>query len=197
MAFVRVVTALAASAALSSPMLLSRALGLTAAASRATTAVSASLGSTTTPAASTLEAYKGADLLSSPWIRTDGPVVQSMLYSAPWTRSGPDGSGEPLGSSSSSPAKTGSRTAGMMIASCTTGRYPVELGLASGGVPLSVVCLSTEEGEEQEGGETTTVAVVGGLLGEAPWTKNVEERTELMSGVSQVRCDAIACGGGV
>ena len=189
MAFVRAVTALVTSAALSSQILLSRALGLTAHATAP--AVSPSLGSTPAAPASSLEAYTGADLLSSPWIRTDGSVVQSMLYSAPWTRSGPAGSGEPPGSSSST-AKTGSPTAGM-IASCTTGLYPVARGLESCGVPLSApfVCPSApspveeeeEEEEKEEDGDKTTVA--GGMLRTAPWTKNVEERTEL-SAICQV-----------
>ena len=191
MAFFRAVTALAASAALSTPMLVSSAFGLTA--SRAKTAVSPSLGSTTTPASS-LEAYTGADLLSSPWIRTSSPVAQSMLHSAPWTRSGPAGLGDPLAPSCT--AKTGSPTAGMM-ASCMTGRYPVERGLESGGVPFSatrLVCpyLSSPEEEEEEegqdGGETTVI--VDGMLGTAPWTKNVQDRTEL-SAASQVRCQRV------
>lgn len=178
MAFVRAATALAASAALSSPILLCSALGLTATAA----AVSPSLGSTTTPASS-LEAYTSADLLSAPWIRTDGPVVQSMLYSAPWTRSGPAGPGEPLGSSSCT-AKTGSPTTGM-IASCTAERYPVARGLESDDLLLSatpLVCPSASSPEEEEEEQE-----VGGMLGTAPWTKNVEERTEL-SAICQVRC---------
>lgn len=96
MTFVRTVTTLAA---LSSPMLLSTALGLTSPRNIAKTAtVSPSLSSTTMTPSPSVEAYGGkAGLLSSPWIRTDDPVVQGMLYSAPWVRSGAANSGEPLG----------------------------------------------------------------------------------------------------
>lgn len=175
MAFVRAIRALVTSAALSWPILLSRAaLGLTASHGTAAPAVSPSLGSTPTTPPSSLEAYQGTDLLSSPWIRTDGSVAQSMLYSARWTRSGPAGS--------ACTAKTGSPAAGM-IASCTTGLYLLAHGLESCGVPLSatpLVCPTVswpeeEEEEEQDGDKT---AVLGGMLRTAPWTKNVEERTE-------------------
>lgn len=95
MTFIRAATALAALS--SSPILLANALGLTAPPQKATTAAAAAV-SPSLASVPSLEAYKeGAGLLSSPWIRTDDPVVQSMLYSAPWVRSGAANSGEPLG----------------------------------------------------------------------------------------------------